>query len=91
MVNIIENWSIIKVTFLKKKANLKLANFMQYSFKLTHADELEGFPNLAKADEGKKILVNIPLQMVDKVEQKIAKNDSIIVRKAFGQEYFIKN
>jgi hypothetical protein len=91
MVNIIENWSAIKGIIISIKKSKKMEDYFQCTLKIKSSDDIDLFPNLAKADIGKNILVNIPSTMKEAVLNSLENEEPIIVRKFLGLEYFIRN
>jgi hypothetical protein len=90
MVSIIENRASIEGVVLSISENPALKGYLLFELELKRSNEVESFPNLAKADEGNIIRINVrPDQLADK---KIKPGDtfSCNVRKAFGQVYFVQ-
>jgi hypothetical protein len=52
--------------------------------------EVENFPNLAKADEGTIITVNLRPEQLTENNLEKGSHLSATVRKAFGQQYFME-
>lgn len=89
MVNIIENKAKIKgkINAIDDTNNPK--GYCQLVVKLQKSEDVEGYPNLAKADEGTIILVNIHSTEVSSHQIKIGTSFKATVKKVFGQKYFI--
>ena len=90
MVNIIENWANIKGTIVAISNNPGLPEFYLVEVKLESASDVEGFPNLAKADKGKIIQINVRKTEMEKNNIILNAPISCAVRKSFGQIYFIQ-
>ena len=74
MPTIIENWAQITGTVLESTAHPKLKD--------------KGFPNLARLDEQNKILINVRNPSAPQFQE--GHKLKAVVRKVFGQEYFMK-
>lgn len=87
---IIENYAKVRGVVKSVKVNPKLTGYHQIQLDLIDSKDIESFPNLAKADEGKVIKINIP--SVEMVKKPLEKDQKItmIVRKDRGQVYFKK-
>lgn len=90
MVNIIENKAKIEATVLSIDPNGGPAGYCQIDAQLNDSSEVEGFRDLAKADVGSVITINIrPAQLE---EYKLEKGSHLCgtVRKVPGQRYFLE-
>lgn len=84
-----ENWAVVTGMIIAVSDHPSLTDYMQFSLELKSTEDVEGFPNMARADEGTTIVINVRREQ---------KSDSIklgaaftgTVRKAFGQVYFLK-
>jgi hypothetical protein len=84
---IIENYAKVRGVVKSVKVNPKLSGYHQIHLDLI---DIESFPNLAKADEGKVIKVNIPSTDIEKKPLKKDQKLALVVRKERGQVYFIR-
>lgn len=66
MVNIIENYAYAEGVVRSITQNDKLPGYHQIELELRTSKNIGSFPNLAKADEGKTILVNIKNEDLEK-------------------------
>jgi hypothetical protein len=89
MVNIIENKAMITGIINAINENNGPDGYSQIEVKLHNSDEVEGFPNLAKADEGSVITINVKPDQIAESNLEVGKNLSATVRKVFGQKYFM--
>jgi hypothetical protein len=90
MVNIIENKAKIEAAITDVDVDAGPQGYCQVKAKLQKSEEVEDFPNLAKADEGTIITVNLrPTQLTANNLEK-GKQFSATVRKVFGQQYFME-
>jgi hypothetical protein len=64
--------------------------YLQVKVALKKSKPVEGFPNLAQADEGTTIAINVKKEEADTDKFIAKKSFSAVVKKAAGQEYFIK-
>ena len=85
MVTIIENRASIKGKILSVIPNEKLPEYSLITMLLESADDIEGFPNLAKQDVGNEIKINIKTSELNKRNIAVNKELSFDARKAFGQ------
>ena len=90
MVSIIENWASIKGKILSINPNEKLLEYSLVTVLLEKANDIDGFPNLAKQDVGNEIKINIKTSELNKRNIAVDKELSFDARKAFGQVYFIR-
>jgi hypothetical protein len=88
MVNIIENKAKIngKVNAINDNGP---SGYSQIEVELQNSDEVGGYPNLAKADEGSVITINVKPQQISDANIVVGNNLSATVRKVFGQKYFM--
>lgn len=90
MVNIIENKAKIQASIINVDLYAGPKGYCQLKAKLKKSMEVADYPNLAKADEGTIITLNLrPTQLTANNLQK-GKQFSAIVRKVFGQQYFME-
>ena len=89
MVNIIENKAKIegKVNEIDKNAGPR--GFCQVKVELQKSENVEDYPNLAKADEGSLITVNLRSEELSIYNITIGNNLCATVKKVFGQEYYV--
>jgi len=90
MVTIIENRASIKGKILSVVPNKKLSEYSLITMLLESADDMEGFPNLARQDVGNEIKINIKTSELNKRNIAVNNELSFDARKAFGQVYFIR-
>jgi len=90
MVSIIENWASIEGVIISLYENPDLQGFYIIELDLQRSEDEGGFPNLAKADEGKIIRINIRQEQLETMNIKPGDPLRATVRKAFGQVYFIR-
>lgn len=90
MVNIVENKAKIEATVTDVDLDAGPKGYCQIKARLQKSEEVESYPNLAKADEGTIITLNLrPAQLTGNNLEK-GKHLSAIVRKVFGQQYFME-
>ena len=87
---IIENYAKVRGVVKSVKVNPKLSGYHHIHLDLIDTKDIESFPNLAKADEGKVIKVNIPSTDIEKKPLKKDQKLALVVRKERGQVYFIR-
>ena len=87
---IIENYAKVRGVVKSVRVNPKLSGYYQIQLDLIDTKDIESFPNLAKADEGKVIKVNIPSTDIEKKPLKKDQKLALVVRKERGQVYFIR-
>jgi len=90
MAPIIENWATVSGTVKSIGDHPEMEGFKQITLSLKESKEVEGFPNLAEADEGEDIVINVRASELDKANAEEGKHFQATVRKAFGQVYFLK-
>jgi hypothetical protein len=90
MVSIIENYAAIEGTIIEVNKHPLRPGYIQVKVALKSSKPLEGFPNLAQADEGTTISVNVKKE--DEVAKKMYSQKVFngVVKKAGGQEYFMR-
>ena len=88
MVSIVENYAAIKGKIVDLSDHPTRPGYLQMKVALKKSKDVEGFPNLAQADEGTTIAINVKKEEANNLEVK--KTFSAVVKKAAGQEYFIK-
>ncbi|MBK6391661.1 MAG: hypothetical protein KA109_00055 [Saprospiraceae bacterium] len=88
MPTIIENWAQITGTVLESTAHPKLKDYTQLKVMLEKSKDIKGFPNLARLDEQNKILINVRNPSAPQFQE--GHKLKAVVRKVFGQEYFMK-
>jgi hypothetical protein len=89
MVNIIENKAKIKGTIKCIEKTSTPQGYCELQVKLEESDDVEGYPNLAKADEGSVILINLHSEEIAMRNLKEGESFHAIVKKVFGQKYFV--
>jgi hypothetical protein len=90
MAPIIENWATVSGNVKSIADHPKMEGYKQITLDLKKSEDVEDYPNLAKADEGTDIVINV---RAEELEQSGAREGGAfrgIVRKAFGQVYFLK-
>jgi hypothetical protein len=90
MVNIIENKAKIEGKVNAIDENGGPEGFCQVKVKLQASENVENYPNLAKADEGSEITVNLRSKQLSEGNVEIGNSLCAIVRKVFGQQYFME-
>lgn len=90
MVSIIENWAAVEGVVLSVSENPALKDYILLELELKKTNNIESFPNLAKADEGNVIRINVRPGQLESNKIKPGDRLSCKVRKAFGQVYFIQ-
>ena len=90
MVSIIENRSFISGTIVSATEEADARGFVEIVFQLAGALNFEGYPNLAKDDEGKEIRVRMQKAYLERSGMKKGETAEFPVRKAFGQIYFVQ-
>lgn len=90
MVSIIENWASVEGVVRSISESPVLKDYLLLELELKKTNDVESYPNLAKADEGNIIRINVRPDQIE--DQKIKPGDtfSCNVRKAFGQVYFVQ-
>jgi hypothetical protein len=91
VVNIIENRAKVEGTVKSVSENKGPDGYMQVEVDLKRSSDVEGYPNLAKADVGSKITVNVKKDDIAPHSFRPGKQFSSEVRKAFGQVYFLQS
>ena len=90
MVTILENYAKVQGVVKSIKENAKIAGYHQMEFELQEAEEVKSYPNLAKADEGKIIKINLTNEQLKDHKPKRNHQFSTTVRKFKGLVYFMK-
>jgi hypothetical protein len=90
MAPIVENWAKVSGTVKSITDNPKMEGYKQITLSLKSSKEVGDFPNLAKADEGTDIVINVRAEEMDKADAVEGEHFAGTVRKAFGQIYFLK-
>jgi hypothetical protein len=90
MVNIVENWAQIHGVVESIVENPKLSKYSLVNLDLKGSAPVGSFPNLARADEGKTIKMNVMTSELGTHGIRRGATISCIVRKAYGQVYFMK-
>jgi hypothetical protein len=89
MVTIIENKAKIEGKVKEIAENVSLQGFYEVQVQLQKSEDVKGYPNLAKADEGSLITINIRSEEISEQKIKPGSKFSAKVKKVFGQKYFI--
>ena len=89
MVNIIENKAKIKGTIKDIEKTSSIQGYCELQVKLDKSENVEGYPNLAKADEGSVILITMHSEEIAMRNLEEGKSFHAIVKKVFGQKYFV--
>ena len=90
MVNIIENYAHAEGIVRSIKQHDKLPGYHQIELELRTSKNIGSFPNLAKADEGKTVLVNIKDEDLKQHNIEIGQPFSREIRKFSPNVYFMK-
>ena len=90
MAPIVENWAEISGTVKSITDHPKMEGYKQITLSLKSSKDVNDFPNLANADEGTDIVINVRAEEIDKVGIVEGEKFKGTVRKAFGQVYFLK-
>jgi hypothetical protein len=90
MVSIIENRSLISGKIISIAENADARGFLEVIFQLAGAGDFDGYANLAKDDEGKEIRLRMQKAYLERSGMKKGDTAELLVRKAFGQIYFIQ-
>ena len=90
MAPIVENWAKVSGTVKSLTDHPTMEGYKQITLALKESKEVGEFPNLAKADEGTDILINVRAEDMDKADAAEGEHFTGTVRKAFGQVYFLK-
>jgi len=90
MSSIIENWAKVNGRIKSIDDHPTLKGYKQIQLALEKTGEVKDFPNLAKQDEGKTIRINLKAEQMESNKIKIKDPLNAIVRKAYGDVYFLK-
>jgi hypothetical protein len=90
MVNIIENWASIQGTVKSVIEAASPKGYLQVELDLEKSTDVENLPNLARADEGGTIRINVKPGQISAYDIKPGSRLEGKVRKAFGQVYFLE-
>ena len=90
MAPIVENWAEVSGTVTSINDNPKMEGYKQITLSLKSSKDVGEYPNLAKADEGTDILINVRTEAMNEAGAVEGKHFTGTVRKAFGQVYFLK-
>ena len=90
MAPIIENWAIVSGTVKAISDHPEMEGFQQITLHLKQSKAVDDFPNLAEADEGNDIVINVRAADLEELNVEEGKSFKGTVRKAFGQVYFLK-
>ena len=90
MAPIIENWAEVSGKVKSITDHPGMEGFKQITLSLKSSKDVGEFPNLARADEGTDILINVRSGDIDKAGAVEGEHFTGTVRKAFGQVYFLK-
>ena len=91
MVNIIENKARIEATITSIDKNGGPQGYCQLLAKLEKSKVVGSYPNLAKADEGTIITINLRPDQLSEDNLETGKHFKATVRKVFGQQYFMED
>ena len=92
MVSIIENYAAVEGDIVEVTDHPRRPGYLLMKLALKKSKALEGFPNLAAADEGSTISIVIKKDAKETAftrQRDLKKNFSATVKKVAGQEYFI--
>ncbi|MEO5999304.1 MAG: hypothetical protein ABIN89_21100 [Chitinophagaceae bacterium] len=90
MVNIIENWAFIQGIVKSVGNSGAPKGYVPITLELQNALDSEALPNLAKADEGSIINIQVKPEQIDKYAIRPGKSLSCKARKSTGQKYFLE-
>jgi hypothetical protein len=93
MVSIIENYAKVEGEIVEITDHPRRAGYLLMKLALKRSKPLEGFPNLAAADEGSTISIVIKKDAKEAAitrQRDLKRAFSATVKKVAGQEYFIK-
>ena len=90
MVSIIENWASVEGIVRAIYDNPVLEGYLLLELELQKTNDVQSFPNLAKADEGNIIRINVRPDQLDDKHLEPGNSFTCNVRKAFGQVYFVQ-
>lgn len=88
MTQIIENWSLVTGTIQQINPHQTLKDYFQLHLLLEKSADVALFPNLARLDIGKSIIINLKKEELDKNGWKVGNTIQHQIRKAAGQVYF---
>lgn len=87
MVNIVENKAVLEIKILKVKPET-VNNYRQVEALLIKSENVEGFPNLARLNEGQKIIIHFRPEVASQLESIDLKPVRIIAKKAYAKEFY---
>jgi hypothetical protein len=93
MVSIIENYATVEGDIVEVTDHPRRPGYLLMKLALKKSKPLEGFPNLAAADEGSTISIVIKKDAKEAAvtrQRDLKRTFSATVKKAAGQEYFIR-
>lgn len=93
MVSIIENYANIEGDIVEVTDHPRRPGYLLMKLALKKSKPVEGFPNLAQADEGSTITICIKKDAKEAAvtrQRDLKRTFNATVKKAAGQEYFIK-
>jgi hypothetical protein len=90
MAPIMENWAIVKGTVTSITDHPSMAGYAQIGLDLKDTKDFEDFPNMARADIGQTVQINIKREQLGKSGAKEGSEFEGRVRKAFGNVYFLE-
>jgi len=91
MVAIIENYAAVSGNIVGVDEHPARPGYWQLSLQLEKSEDIGGYPNLAKADEGTVISIAIKKQMASKAALQPGMSYTAEVKKVSPQEYFIRS
>ena len=91
MVSIIENKAKIEGNVEAVNENAGPQGYCQIQVALQKSDDVEGYPNLAKADEGSVITINLRPEQLSDCNIEPGSDFKAQVRKVFGQQYYMES
>jgi len=89
MVNIIENKAEIQGKINAIHKNTGPPGYCQIEVELQKSNDVEDYPNLAKADESTLIIINVRPEQLSDDNIQIGNSLCAIVHKVFGQQYYM--
>jgi hypothetical protein len=90
MVQIVENQAEVEGVVQSIKAHAALPGYQQVEIALEKSREIKDFPNLAKNDEGKTVMINMKTAQLHDGGFAVGQAFRAVIRKATATEYFLK-
>lgn len=90
MVNIIENKALIEAEVIGIDHVSKPKGYIRLTARLLKSSDMEGYPNLAQADEGSIIHINVRPDQFKDYKLKSGSRFSATVKKSLAQQYYME-